>query len=354
MQELTDKEKKRFLECMDDKEFRDLFMDYARDLQDPKTREEYEAYFRQLEEEEKQGGAAGASPQVPKNVFVPKPGFCIRTYSEKHKKKTFVNLCYHDKVDEGVPTKQDGGSSWDLPYILSNARPDHDKNGVECLVYDITFNTKTYNTMRQNSHYENFLIQTALDSIDENRGDCLRREWKVLSKAVHGQTQVVSASPAPGGKYPFGPYENPPPRQQPPAKNKPKTPSTPSPELKQSAKPSEAKTNDSGLETPEFDIIHRGELDYQDFLEGSCRDAKEAKRPKELVIRINLPQMASAANMDLDIEDKLVILEAKPHYYLKAPLPYEVDSDRGSAKFDKSQRRLTVTLPVLPKKRTPA
>lgn len=32
----------------------------------------------------------------------------------------------------------------------------------------------------------------------------------------------------------------------------------------------------------------------------------------------------------------------------KISLPYPVDEENGSAKFDKSKRQLTVTLPVLP------
>ena len=49
--EPTDEEKKRFAECMEKKEFRDMFFDYMKELQDPATRLQYAEELKKYEEQ---------------------------------------------------------------------------------------------------------------------------------------------------------------------------------------------------------------------------------------------------------------------------------------------------------------
>lgn len=81
-------------------------------------------------------------------------------------------------------------------------------------------------------------------------------------------------------------------------------------------------------------------------------DAKPSTRPRELVIKIELPLLKTAAQANLDIYEKRLQLEstAPAAYKLDLSLPYPVDDSEGSAKFDKQKRTLTVTLPVIPDK----
>lgn len=107
------------------------------------------------------------------------------------------------------------------------------------------------------------------------------------------------------------------------------------------------------------------------------RDSVPSTRPNELCLTIELPllvshpssiqrymmhfitvndlcmiiklQQDSATGLDLDVFETYVTLKHQdPEYSLKATLPYPVDCDDGTAKFDKSKKCLIVTLPVLP------
>ena len=71
-----------------------------------------------------------------------------------------------------------------------------------------------------------------------------------------------------------------------------------------------------------------------------------------MVVEISLPEMSSAKGIDLDVLEYLLTLESSEPvaYKLVLKLPYPVNEDQGSAKFDKTLKTLNVTLPVNPKK----
>jgi dynein assembly factor 2, axonemal len=86
-------------------------------------------------------------------------------------------------------------------------------------------------------------------------------------------------------------------------------------------------------------------------LQTNTADHPEAvTRPKELILDIHLPLLESAAGVDLDVQERSLVLErsAPPRYKLNLALPFPVNESAGSAKFDKATRRLTVSLPVKP------
>ena len=98
---------------------------------------------------------------------------------------------------------------------------------------------------------------------------------------------------------------------------------------------------------PEFVIIHRGYSDMQ-----TCVDMVDSKmhvtRPKELVVQITLPLLTSAKTVSLDVLNKQLLLhtDTPAAYRLDIMLPYPVEEEKGSARFDKSKRKLIVALPV--------
>jgi hypothetical protein len=49
----------------------------------------------------------------------------------------------------------------------------------------------------------------------------------------------------------------------------------------------------------------------------------------------------------LDINDSTLLFTFPEVYYLDINLMYKVDKERGSAKFDKSKKTLTVKVPVV-------
>lgn len=114
--------------------------------------------------------------------------------------------------------------------------------------------------------------------------------------------------------------------------------------VKKTVKKSEDK---SCYTTPKFVIKHRSHVDIQE-----CVDDKTSGLlrtiPRELIVEINLPLLKSSSDMTLDVTEKTVqVTSEKPSKYkLNLTLPYRVNQDNGSAKFDKDLKKLIITLPV--------
>lgn len=64
---------------------------------------------------------------------------------------------------------------------------------------------------------------------------------------------------------------------------------------------------------PKYTILHRGEFTMQDFT--NDRESTLIKRPKELVVSVELPGVESAAAVDLDIFEKKMALKSETPFY---------------------------------------
>ena len=103
---------------------------------------------------------------------------------------------------------------------------------------------------------------------------------------------------------------------------------------------------DDEYEEPKYKIIDRGHVDIQDCV-NQLKQVVNSTRPKELIVEIDLPLCKSTSNVKLDIFERRLYLESnKPNYKLDLNLAYPVSEEDGNAKFDKSKRKLVVTLPV--------
>jgi len=71
-------------------------------------------------------------------------------------------------------------------------------------------------------------------------------------------------------------------------------------------------------------------------------------RPVEIQVEVSLPEFHNAKTVDLDVtDDKLELVSKEPvAYKLLLAFPFPVNSDNGCAKFNKQNKRLTVTVPV--------
>lgn len=99
---------------------------------------------------------------------------------------------------------------------------------------------------------------------------------------------------------------------------------------------------------PVYKMVHRGQIDMQDYSANIDNSIVATTRPKELFIQIELPLCKSSVDLILDIFEKRLYLESnEPDYKLDLKLPYPVDEKEARAKFDKSKRCLNVTLPVV-------
>lgn len=71
------------------------------------------------------------------------------------------------------------------------------------------------------------------------------------------------------------------------------------------------------------------------------------KLPTHLSVTIYCTHIDSVKNAKLDINESNLVFEYPQLYYLDLNLRYKCDQNAGSAKFDKTKKTLTITLPVL-------
>ena len=355
--DLSQEEIKRIETALKDEKFRKMFVEYAEEISNPENRKLYEEEIAMLERER------GMDVQ-----FVnPEPGHVLKTTIDG--KKAFINICTSDKM--GKPTSQASSSNgmrglhWQIPHSFSPPREDFDKEKKKCMVYDVVFHPDTY-TMTRNPKFMKLVEDTAVDGIvkqfgveiDRNNINRPNMKYKGQPVATVIRNRKDDSNKDTENGTPTG--ENDPLQDMPYpydgrtsaeiAKDKAKEAEK---KVKDKAnKDSKTKSNmvkkeENGFTVPKYTITHRSDLDIQEFR--NAPDSRPTTRPTVLVVNINLPLCKSAAGVDLDIfEDKLVLKSEKPAYSLDLKLPFPVDEENGSAKFDKNQKSLVVTLPVVP------
>eukprot|EP01065_Artemidia_motanka_P021194 TRINITY_DN2530_c3_g1_i1.p1 TRINITY_DN2530_c3_g1~~TRINITY_DN2530_c3_g1_i1.p1 ORF type:complete len:647 (+),score=293.23 TRINITY_DN2530_c3_g1_i1:77-1942(+) len=115
--------------------------------------------------------------------------------------------------------------------------------------------------------------------------------------------------------------------------------------------PAPAPVERPGSVQPKYTIVHQGEVDLGDAWGGGEISSIARKHPRNLVLRIELPTVKSAKGLDLDIDHRMVSLQSDVHNIsLCVPLPYKVNPDAITAKFDKARKQLSLTLPVIAEK----
>jgi len=330
---LTEEERKNFNNAMNNAEFTRLMKEYMDEISDPKNRHEQEEYLKQLERDEK----------VPErlNLVHPKPAFCIKAKkfeSGKDSGKLFINACTIEEIGRPQETKEVRGSSWEIPYSLGPMRQEHDRNGQLQPTCDFAVHPETVQKCQENPRFQQMVIGTALEAVEVRIKDVMKEGVSIDRSSV----RVLKGLSSIGG--------NPAVMQL----GKSKSPSI-------SAKVSPEKNliqEEPNMQAtmmknkPNYSLIHRGNLDLGDFVEDGSHLVRASKRPKELVVRIQVPKLKSAKFLDIETSSNRFILKTTPEsavvYNLELDLPYPVIDEDGKAKFDKSKRTLEVVLPVQP------
>merc|ERR1740124_2139388 len=110
----------------------------------------------------------------------------------------------------------------------------------------------------------------------------------------------------------------------------PKKPAPPQPTRELTAAEKARAPDVYATREPKHTIVHRGVGGDLQAAWGDAKVATNTARPAELVVRVELPELSSAAGVDLDITEKMLCLAApKASYALRLPLPYEVRSGHG-------------------------
>jgi len=315
--DLTKNEISRIEKALKDEEFVKLLGEYANEINDPENKKRYEAEITEIERER------GMSV-----LFInPKPGYVIKTKDISGGTKIFVNICSDDNIEK--PTSKvetvsgSQGLQWSIPYSQSQPREDIDRSGEKCMVYDVIFHPDTMYLAQRDPRMKGLVHSTALDALERAFGTkCDRNNLKYPKMKFKGIFRPTIIRKPVQGKPADTSLIN----------------EDPIPELAPSK-----------IIKPNYSLKYRSSSDLQDHVIQAANQVGSS-RPKEIVVDIELPLLDSAAGVDLDVQEKTLCLvrEDPPKYSLFIDLPYPVDEENGSAKFDKSKKSLAVTLPVKP------
>lgn len=357
--DLSRDEIKRLGDALKDEKFREMLREYAEEISDPENRLRYEQEIAQMERER----------GMDVTFIRPEPGYVLKT-SVNGSQKAFINISKSDKIDKPNADRQrnnDGRSGllWHIPHSFAPPREDYDKEKKRCQVYDFVVHHDTYRMAESNDKFKQMVEDTAMDGIEKQFGVTLDRKNvkrpKLQFKGTPSATVIRNRNangpqPTPDASgllkdMPY-PYDNKSTdevmkeRAEAQAKEQEKKKGKGAAPPNKSSEGNEGR-KESDTTVPKYSIVHRSEIDLQEYR--NAPDAKPSTRPRELVIKIELPLLKSAAQANLDIFEKRLMLESTSPavYKLDLALPYPVDDSEGSAKFDKQNRTLTVTLPVI-------
>lgn len=336
--DISKEEVNRIGEALKNEEFRKMFVDYCEEIQDPENRKIYESEITQLEKER----------GVAVTFINPKPGYVIKTSSDGTI-KTFVNIATSDKIDKpssATATNAEGqrGLTWSLPYTLAPPRRDMDNKKQLCHVYDVVFHPDALHLASRNASFRNLVNDTAIDAVQKAHEVKLDRanlkfpkiDYKGVPKATVIRKKIENYAASDAEPSPIDSIFPPMPDE---TKAKPAV-----------MNPTKAPVDDYTI--PKYKIVQRRGIEFSEMTHEI--DAKiNVAIPSELVVTICLPLLNTTQDANLDVTNKRIHLSSeKPaRYRLDINLPYDVQEDNGTAKFDKAKRELVITLPVVREKK---
>ncbi|GBG90599.1 hypothetical protein CBR_g50942 [Chara braunii] len=102
--------------------------------------------------------------------------------------------------------------------------------------------------------------------------------------------------------------------------------------------------DDEGLKEPEYEFVYKQAVTAYDAYFGLSEKNPSSLCCEDLVLKVKLPGTSSLSELKLDVEPTYVKLKS-PIYRLAIYLPYKVESEKGSAKWDALTSTLYITMP---------
>ncbi|KPI86501.1 hypothetical protein ABL78_4441 [Leptomonas seymouri] len=105
-------------------------------------------------------------------MFVqPEPGFCFKT-NVAGGSKVFINVCQHARIAEPVPMDPEPGEEggeirYRIPISCGQAKPDKDKSGKPCKVYDVIVNPSTIKRCGEDNEFRRFVAALCMQWIKQ-------------------------------------------------------------------------------------------------------------------------------------------------------------------------------------------
>ncbi|KAJ0180435.1 hypothetical protein K1T71_003839 [Dendrolimus kikuchii] len=342
-------------DAMKNKKFRDMFVEYCEEVRDPANQAIFQKEMIQLEKER----------GYDITFINPKGSYVIKT-SVAGDRKAFINICSNDIVGKPSYTVQEvngtKGMNWQIPYSLVPPRDDYDQNRQRCVIYDVVFHPDTLRMAEVNKQFRELVNKTAFEGLKESYNINLDSNNLRFPKSCYkGMTiPAVIRKEDPNFKPPEDEdTENISPEileKLYPQKNYAEKPNedVKKPLVDSRTKLKTKKSNEyihsteKGYTVPKYVLKQQKNVDFQEFT--YSRDCKQYTAiPNQIVVEINLPLLSSTKDCILDVKERSLSLKSeKPaKYKLEIALPYSVNDECGSAKFDKTKHLLTVTLPVI-------
>lgn len=103
---------------------------------------------------------------------LPNPGFCIKCRAAGGS-KIFINIAHHSRIGEPMPMPPEKGENGELetrfrvPLSCGQARPDKDKSGKPCKVYDVIVNTVTMKRCNEEHEFRRFVAALCMQWIQQ-------------------------------------------------------------------------------------------------------------------------------------------------------------------------------------------
>lgn len=321
--QLNVEEFERLEAALKDAEFRKLLLEYCEEVQAPENRKKYQLEFTEME---RQRG------HIVK-FLEPEPGYVVKTSSEGDK-KTFINICSNANVQPPACS----GLQLTLPHAVTPSKDHKDASGRKCVVYDVIFHPNTLSLASKSAYFKKLVTSTACDAVQQNHQLTLDTTNLKFPKSVYKGSKVPTVTRKPDPNY----------EQQPPTMLDELYPQKSF--VQQS--PQIINSNPKSIPDytiPKYTLKQSRHVDMKEFTY-----EKEAKQhsaiPTNVVLEIYLPLLSSTSEATLDVQGKnfKLISEKPARYKLEVTLPYAVNDEAGSAKFDLDKRVLIVTLPVVP------
>ncbi|XP_049867052.1 protein kintoun [Pectinophora gossypiella] len=357
-------------DAMKSKKFRDMFNEYVEEVRDPANQALYQKEMTQLEKER----------GYDVTFINPKGGYVIKT-SVAGDRKAFINICSNDNIGKPSCNVQEvngeRGMNWQIPYTMVPPREDYTNKNVRCVIYDVVFHPDTLRMAEVNKRFRELVNKTAFEGLkktydihlDNNNCRFPKSYYKGMAVPSVIRTEDPDYKPPTDEEdtglspemmeklYPQRSYpQSSAPSSEPSCKTQSAAPTETKPQPSQQKRkirrgPAEfTHTTDNGYTIPKYVIKQQKNVDFQDFTyEKDCKQYSAI--PCQIVVEINLPLLSSTKDCTLDVQEKHLALKSeKPaKYKLNISLPYSVNDECGSAKFDKTRHTLIVTLPVIRK-----
>lgn len=139
--------------------------------------------------------------------ILPEPGFCIKCRAAGGS-KIFINIAQHSRIAEPAPMgcgKNESGEEetrFRVPLSCGQARPDKDKSGKPCKVYDVIVNTVTIEKCSKDSEFRRFVAALCMQWIQQKYEPTLNTDefgnlnFKVKGKMEPQRIRLSSNTPS--------------------------------------------------------------------------------------------------------------------------------------------------------------